>query len=114
MSQNTPKVKTVDITPSWEGMVNVAMLFIENGGSTRSEGIAILRNIGKLADKYVALHKDGPPIEELLEDPLQRKLAAAFALGLFDNMTPEFENAAIDAAYKMGRDLITRVNDGEV
>jgi len=54
----TPEREFIDLTPSWEEMVNVLLMLYVNGDSeSRSTARAEFRKMAKLADAYVAEHK---------------------------------------------------------
>lgn len=57
-------MRTIDITPTWEQSVNVFVLLIEAGDAKgRALAVEELRRMGRLADAYVAEHKEPITIE---------------------------------------------------
>lgn len=49
-------IDTVDITPSWEGVLPIYLAVIENSSSPHARKVAMdeLRRMAKLADAYIA------------------------------------------------------------
>lgn len=58
-----PKTETIDMTPTWEGMLPVYIAVIENG-SFEGQRIAReeLKRMAKLADAYVATTRKPAPL----------------------------------------------------
>jgi hypothetical protein len=54
----------IDVTPTWEQSVNIFVLLIENGDTKgRATAIAELKRMARIADAYVAEHKQPAIIE---------------------------------------------------
>jgi hypothetical protein len=53
-------MKTIDMTPTWEGILPALIAVIENGttGEARANALNELRRMAQLADKHVAAEKD--------------------------------------------------------
>lgn len=55
----TTTEKTIEITPTWQGLVGALLLVYEHGNATgRATARAELQRMAKLADLYVAWHKE--------------------------------------------------------
>ena len=51
-------IKTIDVTPTWESIVEVLMLALTNGTENGREiAREELRRMAKIADKFVAIQK---------------------------------------------------------
>lgn len=68
-TNDTRVVGTVDLTPSWAGMVNVIMLLLDKGDREgREVAMGEFRKMATLADKYVAMIASiDPKVQALLE-----------------------------------------------
>ena len=56
-------MKTIDITPTWEGILRVTLALYENGNDTgRATAFGELVRMAKLADFYVASQKVPAPL----------------------------------------------------
>lgn len=54
----------IEITPTWEQSVDMFVMLIENGDSkARATAITELRRMARIADAYVAEHKQPATIE---------------------------------------------------
>jgi len=55
------KLQTIDMTPTWEGILPVLITLIENGNATgRATAVDELRKMAKLADELVRREKSQP------------------------------------------------------
>jgi tryptophanase len=61
--ENSEKViRTIDVTPTWESILPILLMTIENGTSRgRKVAIEELTRMAQIADKYVALSKEEEP-----------------------------------------------------
>lgn len=57
---NSMTTKTIDMTPTWEGMLPILLTLLENGSAAgRATAMAEMRKMAKLADLYVKSQPGG-------------------------------------------------------
>lgn len=56
-TKTTTPPRTIDITPTWVGILPLLLLCFENGGETRETARAELIRMAKIADAAVAASK---------------------------------------------------------